>query len=42
MQRSALIDHHRGEMLVKDRAGLEATACACYVNDQQACADVLG
>ena len=42
MQRSGLIEYRRGEMRVHDRAGLEATACACYRNDQQAYADVLG
>jgi CRP-like cAMP-binding protein len=42
MQRSGLIEYRRGEMLVRDRAGLEATACACYGNDQRAYADVLG
>lgn len=42
MQRSGLIKYHRGEMLVRDRAGLEAVACACYGNDQRAYAEVLG
>jgi CRP-like cAMP-binding protein len=42
MQRSGLIEYHRGEMLVRDRAGLESAACACYANDRQAYADVLG
>jgi CRP-like cAMP-binding protein len=42
MQRSGLIEYHRGEMLVRDRAGLEGAACACYGNDQRAYADVLG
>ncbi len=42
MQRKGLIEYRRGEMLVRDRAGLEATACACYGNDQRAYADVLG
>ena len=42
MQRSGLIEYRRGEMRVHDRAALEATACACYRNDQQAYADVLG
>jgi CRP-like cAMP-binding protein len=42
MQRNGLIEYHRGEMLIKNRAGLEATACACYDNDQRAYDDVLG
>ncbi len=41
MQRRGLIEYHRGEMLIKNRAAPEATACACYGNDQRACADVL-
>ncbi len=42
LQRSGLIEYRRGEMLVRDRVGLEAAACACYGNDQRAYADVLG
>lgn len=42
MQRRGLIEYRRGEMLIKNRAALEATACACYGNDQRAYADVLG
>jgi Crp-like helix-turn-helix domain len=42
MQRDGLIEYHRGEMLVRDRAGLEATACDCYGNDQRSYGDVLG
>ena len=39
LQRSGLIEYHRGEMAVLDRKGLEAAACACYANDSQAYAD---
>jgi CRP-like cAMP-binding protein len=30
LQRRGLIDYHRGELTVLDRAGLEAAACTCY------------
>ena len=39
LQRSGLIEYHRGEMAVLDRAGLEAAACDCYANDSRAYAD---
>ena len=42
MQRSGLIEYHRGEMRVLDRSRLEDTACACYGNDQRAYAEMLG
>ncbi len=42
LQRSGLIEYHRGEMAVLDRAGLEAMACACYANDRRAYADQFG
>ncbi len=42
MQHSGLIEYHRGEMKVLDRSRLEATACACYGNDQRAYAETLG
>jgi CRP-like cAMP-binding protein len=42
LQRRGLIEYRRGEMRVRDRAGLEAAACACYDKDQRAYADVLG
>ena len=41
LQRSGLVEYHRGEMTVLDRSGLEATACACYAADRQAYADHL-
>jgi CRP-like cAMP-binding protein len=41
MQRSGLIEYHRGEVRVLDRSGLETTACACYANDRRAYADIL-
>jgi len=33
LQRRGLIEYHRGDMHVLDRAGLEAVACACYRTD---------
>jgi CRP-like cAMP-binding protein len=33
MQRSGLIEYHRGELTVLDRIGLEAAACSCYAAD---------
>jgi CRP-like cAMP-binding protein len=42
MQRSGLIAYRRGEMLVQDRKGLEATACACYGNDRRTYVETLG
>jgi CRP-like cAMP-binding protein len=41
LQRSGLIEYHRGELAVLDRAGLEAAACSCYATDRQAYAAVL-
>lgn len=42
MQRSGLIEYHRGELHVIDRAGLEAVACECYANDRAAYATNIG
>ena len=39
LQRSGLIEYHRGEMAVLDRKGLEAAACDCYASDSQTYAD---
>ncbi|QTN21095.1 Crp/Fnr family transcriptional regulator [Rhizobacter sp. AJA081-3] len=33
LQASGLIEYHRGELKVLDRAGLEAAACSCYAAD---------
>ena len=41
LQRSGLIQYHRGELTVLDRAGLEAAACSCYAADRQTYADLL-
>lgn len=42
MQRNGLIEYHRGELHVIDRAGLESAACECYANDLAAYADTIG
>jgi len=41
LQRSGLIEYHRGELKVLDRSGLEAAACDCYGADRQVYAGVL-
>jgi CRP-like cAMP-binding protein len=41
LQRSGLIEYHRGDLTVLDRGGLEAMACGCYAADRQAYADLL-
>ncbi|WP_457278644.1 Crp/Fnr family transcriptional regulator [Polaromonas sp. P5_D5] len=35
LQRSGLIEYHRGELKVLDRGGLEAAACSCYAADRK-------
>ena len=41
LQRSGLIEYHRGELTVLDRGGLEAAACGCYAADRKTYADLL-
>ena len=41
LQRGGLIEYHRGELTVLDRAGLEAAACSCYLGDSRAYAETL-
>lgn len=36
LQRDGLIEYRRGMLTVRDRAGLERAACACYADDQRA------
>ena len=36
LQRSGLIEYHRGRITVLDRPGLEQAACGCYAADRQA------
>lgn len=42
LQERGLIAYHRGELVVLDRAGLEANACSCYAADRQGYAAVMG
>ena len=42
LQRSGLIEYHRGELKVLDRRGLEAAACDCYATDRKAYTELLG
>lgn len=41
LQRSGLIEYHRGELTVLDRGGLEKAACGCYAADRKSYADLL-
>jgi CRP-like cAMP-binding protein len=41
MQRAGLIEYRRGNLVVLNRRGLEAAACACYAADQKSYAKVL-
>ena len=41
LQRSGLIEYHRGDLTVLDRSGLEATACGCYAVDEASYASLL-
>ena len=42
LQRSGLIDYHRGRVTIRDRKGLEAFACECYQSTQQEYKRLLG
>ena len=42
LQRGGLIEYHRGNFTVLDRAGLEAAACGCYAADRRTYSEVLG
>jgi CRP-like cAMP-binding protein len=35
LQRSGLIEYHRGRITVRDRPGLEEAACGCYAADRR-------
>jgi CRP-like cAMP-binding protein len=41
LQRDGLIEYRRGELIVRNRKGLEAAACSCYAVDQKAYAELL-
>jgi len=42
LQSRRLIGYHRGEIVVRDRRGLEAASCACYANDKRLYEHTLG
>lgn len=42
LQRSGLIDYHRGQIAIRDRKGLETSACECYHSTQQEFERLLG
>ncbi len=42
LQERGHIAYHRGELVVLDRAGLEASACSCYAADRRVYAAVMG
>ena len=42
LQRRDLIQYHRGQVVVMDRAGLEAAACSCYALDRQGYRERIG
>lgn len=41
LQRSGLIEYHRGDFRVLDRSGLEAAACGCYAAGRLSYAELL-
>lgn len=41
LQGVGLIEYHRGDLKVLDRAGLEAASCGCYAADRRAYDDLL-
>lgn len=41
LQRAGLIEYHRGDLTVLDRARLEAAACTCYASDARTYAEVI-
>jgi Mn-dependent DtxR family transcriptional regulator len=42
LQKSGLIDYHRGQMTIRDRLGLEAACCECYQSTKQEYKRLLG
>ena len=42
LHKRGLIDYHRGEMRILDRAGLEAASCTCYKTDLGTYANTMG
>ncbi len=42
LQKSELIDYHRGQITIRDRKGLEAASCECYQSTKQEFKRLLG
>jgi CRP-like cAMP-binding protein len=42
LQRSGLIEYHRGQITIRDRKGLEASACECYQSTKREFERLLG
>jgi len=42
LQKSGLINYHRGQITIRDRKGLEAASCECYQSTQQEFMRLLG
>ena len=42
LQKSGLIEYHRGRITIRDRKGLEGSACECYKSTQQEYKRLLG
>ena len=42
LQKSGLINYHRGQITIRDRKGLEAACCECYQSTQQEFKRLLG
>jgi Mn-dependent DtxR family transcriptional regulator len=42
LQRSGLIEYHRGQITIRDRKGLEASACEYYQSTKQEFKRLLG
>lgn len=42
LQRAGMIEYHRGTLTVRDRSGLELSACSCYAADQQVYRRLMG
>jgi len=42
LQARHLIGYHRGEIVIVNRRGLEASSCDCYASDKQLYSHTLG
>jgi CRP-like cAMP-binding protein len=41
LQRQGLVEYHRGNIKILNRAGLEKAACGCYASDRKAYAELI-